>query len=44
VELLAFPLPYKWCAKFDLEGYVPTLYPGADLVLHYKELKHNEPE
>jgi hypothetical protein len=44
VELLEWSIPQKWRTKFDLEGYVPTLFDKTRLLTACEALERNEPE
>ena len=42
VGLLEWSLPPTWCAKFDLDGYMPTLHSKARLIEACKAIERNE--
>jgi hypothetical protein len=41
VELLEWSLPPAWRAKFDLDGYVPTLHPKMQLIEACEAIERN---
>ena len=44
VGLLEWSLPESWRAKFDLDGYVPTLHPKARLIEACEAIERNQAE
>ena len=42
VELLEWAIPIKWRQKFDLDGYIPTAHPKADLVTRCEAMERSE--
>ena len=43
VELLEWSIPQAWRTKFDLDGYIPTSFPKARLVVECEILERNDP-
>jgi hypothetical protein len=42
LEIIEWALPVRWRAKFDLDGYVPSLFDKARLIAEAEAIKRSE--